>query len=70
VRGIREFVVGTGGVNLGTIADPAGYPNLEAWQPVPVYGVLELDLNEFGYNWRFVPEAGKTYDDSGSAACH
>ena len=69
VRGIREFVVGTGGVSLGSLTEPASYPNLEAWQNT-VYGVLELTLNESGYDWRFAPEAGKTYDDSGSAACH
>lgn len=69
LRGIRQFVVGTGGHSLGSVVEPGKYANLEAYQ-TSVYGVLELRLNEFGYEWRFLPEAGKTYDDAGSGACH
>ena len=66
-RGVREFVVGTGGKNLrqfgATIA-----ANSEARNAV--YGVLMLTLRADGYDWQFVPEPGKTFTDSGSASCH
>jgi len=67
-RGIREFVVGTGGKNshreLG-----APKPNSEARQG-DTFGVLKLTLGATGYDWEFVPEAGKAFADSGSGACH
>jgi hypothetical protein len=31
--------------------------------------VLQLTLHPTGYDWRFVPEAGKSFTDVGSAAC-
>jgi acid phosphatase type 7 len=64
--GIREFVVGTGGHShfpFGVIQ-----PNSEARQST-TFGVLELSLHDRSYDWRFVPEAGASYSDSGSAAC-
>jgi len=66
-RGIREFVVGTGGKShypFTTIR-----PNSELRQST-TYGVLELALHAQSYDWRFVPEAGQTFADGGSAACH
>ena len=67
-RGIREFVVGTGGKNshhrLGTVQ-----PNSEVRND-DTYGVLKLTLHSHGYDWEFVPEAGKAFRDSGSGACH
>ena len=33
-------------------------------------GVLKLTLHASSYDWEFVPEAGKTFTDSGSASCH
>jgi hypothetical protein len=65
--GIRQFVVGTGGsghYGFGTIL-----PNSEA-RNANTYGVLKLTLHASGYDWQFVPEAGKSFADSGSAACH
>ena len=65
-RGIREFVVGTGGRNhYGLHADA----RREAGDAT-TYGVLALTLRDTGYDWTFVPEAGKTYNDSGSGSCH
>jgi hypothetical protein len=32
-------------------------------------GVLKLTLHLTGYDWEFVPEAGKTFSDSGSDTC-
>ena len=33
-------------------------------------GVLKLTLRPDGYEWQFVPEAGRTFTDSGSKSCH
>lgn len=65
--GIRQFVVGTGGKSLlgmGTIK-----PNSEVRQN-DSFGVLELTLRDGSYDWRFKPEAGRTFADSGSGSCH
>jgi hypothetical protein len=32
--------------------------------------VLRLTLKTTGYDWKFIPEAGKTFTDSGSGSCH
>jgi acid phosphatase type 7 len=66
-RGIREFVVGTGGAFWTGLADPK--PNSMVRQNI-VYGVLKITLHPGSYDWHFVPEAGKTFTDSGSANCH
>jgi len=34
------------------------------------FGILALTLYPNRYAWRFVPEAGKTFTDSGTTACH
>lgn len=65
--GIREIVVGTGGYVLyawGTIRANSELRFNDA------HGVLELTLQATGYDWRFIPVAGKTSTDSGSASCH
>src|SRR6266540_998120 len=65
-RGIRELVVGTGGrshYSFGTIQ-----PNSEV-RNSDTYGVIKLTLHASGYNWQFLPEAGKTFTDSGSGTC-
>jgi acid phosphatase type 7 len=67
-RGIREFVVGTGGKNSHrTFAKTK--PNSEIKQ-ADTFGVLKLTLHASSYDWEFVPEAGKTFRDSGSGLCH
>jgi acid phosphatase type 7 len=67
-RGIREFVVGTGGKNSHrSFASPK--PNSEVRQ-ADTFGVLKLTLHAESYDWQFVPEAGKTFTDSGSGKCH
>jgi hypothetical protein len=65
-KGIREFIVGTGGENHTSIAAVAA--NSEV-RETTTYGVLELTLHPGSYDWNFVPEAGKTFTDSGSATC-
>jgi hypothetical protein len=66
-RGIREFVVGTGGralYSFGTIKANSQVRN------ATTHGVLKLTLNPTSYNWQFVPVAGKTFTDSGTTSCH
>lgn len=67
-RGIREFVVGTGGKNLvGFGSTPL--PTSEVRNSA-TFGVLQLALKSGSYDWKFVPEAGKTFTDSGTTSCH
>jgi calcineurin-like phosphoesterase family protein len=66
-RGIREFVVGTGGKNhreFGIHKSNSEVRNNNT------FGVLKLTLKETGYDWKFLPEAGKRFTDSGSGNCH
>jgi len=65
-RGIRQFVVGTGGAGLYSL------PNIQANSEVrnnTTWGVLKLILHSTSYEWQFIPIAGKTFTDSGSANC-
>jgi acid phosphatase type 7 len=66
-RGIREFVVGTGGRSLNEISDPIA--NTEVYND-QTYGVLKLTLHPKKYEWEFVPVEGETFSDSGGARCH
>jgi hypothetical protein len=65
--GMREFVVGTGGAFFTGVS--GARPNSEVRQNT-TYGVLKLVLHPTSYDWQFVPEAGKTFSDTGSQACH
>jgi Calcineurin-like phosphoesterase len=65
--GIRQFIVGTGGREHRT---PTRNPATLEAKRHDTYGVLKLTLHPTSYGWKFVPEAGKTFTDSGSAACH
>ena len=66
-NGIRQFTVGTGGEDQSSIN--AIKPNSQARNTTD-FGVLKLTLHTSSYDWQFVPIAGKTYTDSGSAGCH
>ena len=66
IGGIRSFVVGTGG--------RSSYPVLRRLPKSVVvddrtYGVLRLTLRPAGYDWRFLPVAGSSFRDAGTAAC-
>jgi hypothetical protein len=67
-RGLREFVVGTGGRSHYPLPGPV-VANSQVHN-TDTYGVLKLTLGANGYSWQFVPEAGKTFNDSGTGACH
>lgn len=66
-RGIREFVVGTGGADLRPFETIQ--PNSEV-RNADTHGVLKLTLQATSYDWEFVPVAGKTFADSGRDSCH
>ncbi|MGH3921379.1 MAG: hypothetical protein ACRDTT_00600, partial [Pseudonocardiaceae bacterium] len=66
-RGIRQFVVGTGGTPPQAVNPPV--PNSEILHTGDA-GVLELTLRPNGYDWRFVAAGNGRFSDSGSAACH
>jgi hypothetical protein len=66
-RGIREFIVGTGGKNHRPFGSPK--PNSEL-RDSTAFGVLKLTLKPSAYDWQFIPEAGKSFTDTGSGTCH
>jgi len=66
-HGIREIVVGTGGISHYSFT---GFgPNSQA-SDSNTFGVLKLTLHPGSYDWRFMPQAGKTFSDSGHGTCH
>jgi hypothetical protein len=67
-NGIREFIVGTGG-NSHAAFNTTIAPNSQV-RDASSFGVLRLTLRTGTYDWQFVPEAGKTFTDSGSTSCH
>jgi hypothetical protein len=65
--GLREIVVGTGGVNHD------GYVTSLATSEVrnaSTYGVLKLTLSRTSYSWQFIPVPGESFRDSGTTHCH
>ncbi len=66
-RGIRQFVVGTGGKNHASTIVPGG--PLEAADATS-FGVLELQLNPTGYTWAFAPLDADGFVDAGNSACN
>ena len=67
-RGIREFVVGTGGAPQ-RVFEHEVKPNSEV-RHYGTFGVLELTLHATSYDWQFVPAEGATFTDRGTTACH
>ena len=66
-RGVREFVVGTGGVGLQRFSHLTA-PGTVVKQNT-TFGVLSLTLRPSTYDWRFVP-VGNGFHDSGRGTCH
>jgi hypothetical protein len=66
-KGIRQFVVGTGGAFFTGGLDTR-VPNSQVAQN-NTFGVLFLTLHKDSYDWRFVPELGGTFTDSGTTLC-
>jgi hypothetical protein len=66
-RGVRQFVVGTGGGGLydfGRVERGSEFRYNAGW------GVLKLTLYPRGYAWQFLGVDGARVIDSGSGACH
>jgi acid phosphatase type 7 len=66
-RGVRQFVVGTGGASHTALAG--------RWRTTEVrenttFGITRFFLRDGGYSWRFVPIAGGTFTDTGDWTCH
>jgi hypothetical protein len=67
-RGVRQFIVGTAGSYM--MVNTEGWTANSEAHLDDVFGVLELTLRVDGYDWRFVPQAGKeSLTDSGSDVC-
>ncbi len=66
VRGIRHFVVGTGGAGLYGFGTPL--PNSEV-RNGETHGVLMLTLGDGWYAWEFVPVEEQSFTDSGRGTC-
>jgi hypothetical protein len=64
-RGIREFIVGTGGADLYDFVRLAA--NSE--RQIKSYGILKFTLESGGYRWDFIP-VGAGQSDSGTGTCH
>ena len=67
-NGTRQFVVGTGGVNLMSFR-AAAQPNSEV-RSNSTFGFLSLSLAPGSYSWRFVSVPSGGFSDSGSNSCH
>jgi hypothetical protein len=67
VKGLREFVVGTGGEDFHSFV--TNEPLSETREDT-TFGILTLTLHADGYDWSFLPAAGGIYADSGSGSCH
>jgi hypothetical protein len=66
-RGMRSFVVGTGGARLTRFLFRKA--NSEVTDN-STHGVLRMTLKETGYEWAFLPVAGGGFSDRGATLCH
>jgi hypothetical protein len=67
-QGTMEFVVGTGGKN--DYAFSGGPIAGEQVRGSGFFGVLSMRLGPSSFSWNYVPAAGFSFSDSGSAGCH
>jgi hypothetical protein len=65
-RGIRSFVVGTGGAKLYEMRER--HPLSEVWDG-STWGVLKLTLRAEAYEWAFLPASAGSFSESGKAEC-
>jgi hypothetical protein len=65
-RGIRQFIVGTGGANHTSVVGNAANSQV---RNATSFGGLKLTLHSFSYDWQFIPVSG-SFTDSGSSPCH
>jgi hypothetical protein len=67
VRGLRQFVAGTGGRSLYKWRTPDANSEVRNNE---TFGVFKMTLHDDGYDWEFIPIEGQSFTDSGSAKCH
>lgn len=65
-KGIRQFVIGTGGAALYQFGAPK--PNSEI-RGAGSFGVAKFVLDDGRYSWEFLPAVGSTFTDRGEANC-
>jgi len=65
-RGLREFVVGTGGAGLRDFVEIKRNSVIRA---SGAHGVIRFVLRPTGYDWRFISTTGE-FSDIGSGTCH
>ena len=65
-RGMRSFVVGTGGAKHYALKQRL---NLSEFAQSQSWGVLKMQLHATGYAWEFLPVPGHSLRDAGSAQC-
>jgi hypothetical protein len=66
-EGIRQFVVGTGGI------ERFPPPNIRQGSEVrsgATDGILDVELREASFTWRFIAVGESDFEDRGSAVCH
>jgi Calcineurin-like phosphoesterase len=66
-RGVRQFIVATGGHTLNPFGTPL--PNSE-FRYNSTWGIVRLTLGQGRYSWQLVPVGGGAPIDPGSATCH
>ena len=67
VRGIRQFIVGTGGAPSYRVGRRIAHSEAMA---VDIRGVLRMVFHPDSYEWEFVPVAGRAFHDRGRDRCH
>jgi acid phosphatase type 7 len=70
--GVHVFVVGTGGAalyNIGTV-QPNSVIRNGLNTANASHGIIKFTLREGSYSWEFIPIAGNSFADSGSANCY
>jgi len=70
-KGIRAFIVGTGGKSHSKLASPS-LPNLQASNDT-TFGVLGMTLHPTSYEWNYVqayPVTSSPFTDTGTTNCH
>lgn len=66
LRGVRAFVVGTGGTSLtGPVRMRLG-SEVQATN----WGIIRFDLSPGSYRWQFISVNGESFTDSGVEMCH
>lgn len=69
LRGVREFIVGTGGKNHTHLGTSGRIANSEVFDDTS-FGVIKLTLHPTSYDWVFIPIPGNSFTDSGTQQCH